>query len=74
MLGAWFQSNAPHHHIEAFIRMGLVPFRDARGPYLLKVDCSRARAVRRWPALDGGGDKVPLPPEGRKRVRLPMGK
>jgi hypothetical protein len=74
ILGAWFPSSAPHHNIEAFVRMGLVPFREARGPYVPKVDRSRAEDVRRWPAPDGGGDKVPLPPEGRKRVRLPSGK
>jgi hypothetical protein len=74
ILGAWFQSSAPHHTIEAFIRMGLVPFREDRGPYFLEVDRRRARAVRLWPARDGDGDKLPLPPEGRKRVRLPTGK
>jgi hypothetical protein len=39
ILGAWSESNAPHHNIEAFLMIWLVPFEEAlrSGEYYLRV-------------------------------------
>jgi hypothetical protein len=75
ILGAWSESSAPHHNIEAFLRIGLVPFEELlrSGAYSLRVQREAARCVRRWPGLEEGGDRAPLQPEGQRRVRLPTG-
>jgi hypothetical protein len=76
ILGAWSESSAPDHNIEAFVGTGQVPFEEALrfGEYYLRVQGAAARCLRRWPGLDDGGDRAPLQPEGRRRVRLPTGK
>jgi hypothetical protein len=75
ILGGWSESSAPHHNIEAFLRIGLVPFEEPlrSGEYYLRVQREVARSVRRWPRLEEGGNRAPLQPEGRRRVRLPTG-
>jgi hypothetical protein len=57
ILGAWSKSSAPHHNIEAFLR----------------VPREAGRRVRRWPKLKEGDSRAPLQPEGRRRVRLHTG-
>jgi hypothetical protein len=75
ILGASSESAAPHHNIEAFLRIGLVPFEEPwrSGEYYLRVQREAAGCVRRWPGLEEGGDRAPLQPEGQRRVRLPTG-
>jgi hypothetical protein len=47
ILGAWSESRAPHHMIEAFLRIGLVPFEESlrSGEYSLRVQREAARCV-----------------------------
>jgi hypothetical protein len=75
ILGGWSESSAPHHNIEAFLRIGLVPFEEPlrSGEFYLRVQREAARCVRRWPKREEGGDRAPLQSEGRRRVRLPLG-
>jgi hypothetical protein len=49
ILGAWSEANAPHHNIEAFLRIGLVPFEESlrSGEYNLRVQRDAARCFRR---------------------------
>jgi hypothetical protein len=44
-------STARYHNIEAFVRIGLVPFREPwqSGEYYLRVQCEAVRCLRRWP-------------------------
>jgi hypothetical protein len=48
ILGAWSESKAPHHNIEAFLRIGLVPFGEPlrSGEYYLRVQRGAARCAR----------------------------
>jgi hypothetical protein len=73
--GAWSESSAAYHNIEAFLRIGLVPFEETlrSGEYYLRVQREAARCVRRWPQLEEGSDRARLQPERRRRVRLPTG-
>jgi hypothetical protein len=75
ILGAWSESNAPHHNIEPFLRIGLVPFDEIlrSGEDDWRVQSEAARWVRRWRGLDEGCDRTPFPPEGRRRMHLPIG-
>jgi hypothetical protein len=75
ILGAWSGSSAPHHNIEAFLRIWLVRFEKPLrcGEYYLTVQREAARCPRRWPKLEEGGNRARLQPEGRRRVRLPTG-
>jgi hypothetical protein len=59
ILGAWSESSAPHHNIEAFLMVGLVPFEESlrSGEYYLRVQREAARCVRRWPKLEEGDDR-----------------
>jgi hypothetical protein len=71
MLGAWFASSVPHLNVEAFMRLGLIPFAD-RGQIFVNVDPTAASRVR------GGGNVqddalAPLGREGQRRVRIPNG-
>jgi hypothetical protein len=56
ILGAWSESNAPHHNIEGFVVIGLVPLEEPSrsGEYYLRVQCEAARCVRRWPGMEEG--------------------
>jgi hypothetical protein len=75
ILAAWSELSAPHHNIEAFLRIGLVLFEEPlrSGEYYLRVQPEAARCARRWRGLKEGGDRAPLQPEGRRRVRLSTG-
>jgi hypothetical protein len=75
ILTAWSESSAPHHNIEAFLRIGLVPFEEPlrSGEYYLMVQREAARGARRWSKLEEGGNRAPLQPEGRRMARLPTG-
>jgi hypothetical protein len=46
--GVWSESSEPHHNIEAFLRIGLVPFEEPlrSGEYDLRGQCEAARCVR----------------------------
>jgi hypothetical protein len=52
ILGAWSESSAPHYNIEAFLRIGLVPFEEPLrfGEYYLRAQREAARCAR--PGLD----------------------
>jgi hypothetical protein len=49
ILGAWSESSAPHHNIEAFLRIDQVPFEEPlkSGEHSLRVQREAARWVRR---------------------------
>jgi hypothetical protein len=73
--GAWRESSAPHHNIEAFLRIALVLFEEplrSEEDYL-RVQREAARCVRRWLGLEEGGDTARLQPERRTRGRFPTG-
>jgi hypothetical protein len=72
ILGAWFAASAPHHNVEAFMSLGLIPFRESNCCFL-RVDRERARRVREWPRTSGGIPAADLPPEAERRTRLPTG-
>jgi hypothetical protein len=75
ILGTWSESSAPHHNIEALLRIGFVPYEESSrsGEYYLRVQREAARWVRRWPKLEEGGDRAPLQPEEGRKARLPTG-
>jgi hypothetical protein len=56
ILGAWSESSAPHHSIEASLRFGPVPIEEPlrSGEYDLKVQREAARCLRRRPGLEEG--------------------
>jgi hypothetical protein len=56
ILGAWSASSAPYHNIEAFLRIGLVPFDEPlrSGDYYLRLQREAARCVRSWPKRGRG--------------------
>jgi hypothetical protein len=72
ILSGWFAASAPHHNVEAFMSLGLIPFEES-GQFFLRLDREQARRVREWPRTSGGIPPVDLPPEGRRRTRLPAG-
>jgi hypothetical protein len=47
ILGAWRESNAPHHNIEAFLRIGLVPFEEPlrSGEHHMRMQRDAAKCV-----------------------------
>ena len=71
MLGAWFAASAPHHNVEAFLSVGLVPVERA-GRFFLTVDPEKARRVRESAAPEPPGGL--FPPEASGRFRLPTGR
>jgi hypothetical protein len=47
ILAAWFAASAPHHNVEAFMNLGLIPYHDPRtDTHYLRVDRTQAREVR----------------------------
>jgi hypothetical protein len=72
ILGAWFEASAPHHNIEAFMNLGLVPS-EQEGRFVLVVDCEHARRAREWPKPGGKIPAAPLPDGARRRTPLPRG-
>jgi hypothetical protein len=64
ILGAWFASSAPHHNVEAFINLGLIPTMIGDEVFL-KVDREHARRVRNYE-----GNRPDLGREGQQRFRL----
>jgi hypothetical protein len=60
ILGAWSESGALCHNIEAFLRIGPVPFEFLRsGKNYLRMHREAARCLRRSPGLEDGGDSAP---------------
>jgi hypothetical protein len=47
ILGAWFSASAPHHNVEAFMSLGLIPVKRS-GQFFLALHRDQARRVRRW--------------------------
>ena len=45
ILGAWYAASVPHHNVEAFMSMGLIP-EDRDLQIYLRVDREQARRVR----------------------------
>jgi hypothetical protein len=72
ILGAWFAASAPHHNVEAFMSLGLIPFRESNCCFL-RGDRERARGVREWPRTSGGILAADLLPEAQQRRRRPTG-
>jgi hypothetical protein len=73
ILGAWFAASAPHHNIEAFTDVGLIPV-ERNGDVYLSVQPENARTVRGHPPDAGEIPPAPLPPEAVARIRLPNGR
>jgi hypothetical protein len=59
LLGAWFSASAPHHNVEAFMNLGLIPV-ERSGQFFLEFHAERARRVKRWPVRST--DTEPAPP------------
>jgi hypothetical protein len=72
ILGAWFAASDPHHNVEAFMSLGLIPVQEGNEIFLA-VDREKARRVRGSQRTDGGIPRVELPSEAQRRVRLPTG-
>jgi hypothetical protein len=70
VLGTWFSAGAPHHNIEAFISMGLIPV-EQDGRFFLIVHLGKARRIRRLEEVKRVGEMFPLDSHGR--LRLPTG-
>jgi hypothetical protein len=71
MLSAWFGANAPHHNVETFMNVGLIP--DERdGRFFLRVVPEKARIVGGSDILEGTA-RPGFPPGARRRFRLPTG-
>jgi hypothetical protein len=72
ILGVWFAASAPHYNVEAFMNIGLIPFRDG-DQFFFRVMREHARSVRRPLLATEAIPPVPLPREARHRERLPTG-
>jgi hypothetical protein len=71
MLGAWFGASAPHHNVEAFMNIGLIP-EERDGQFVLKVVPEKARRVRGI-SLDDQPARPSFPPDAQRRFRLATG-
>jgi hypothetical protein len=71
MLGAWFGASAPHHNVEAFMNVGLIPY-ERDGRFSLRVVNEKARRVRRSDIVEGSA-RPDFLRGARCRVRLPRG-
>jgi hypothetical protein len=72
MLGAWFAASAPHHNVEAFMTMGLIP--EIEGEiFYLRVDMEHARLVRGGQVAEAPLPAVAFGPDGQRRFRHPNG-
>jgi hypothetical protein len=70
MLGAWLAASAPHHTVEAFISMRLIPVEgDSR--FFLMLHSEKARRVRGLGEIEQAGEM--FPPSAHGRFRLPIG-
>jgi hypothetical protein len=70
MLGACFIASASHHHVEAFMSVGLIPVkREER--FFLTVVTEKAPRVRGSAALEPAEQR--FPPDAHGRFRLPTG-
>jgi hypothetical protein len=70
MLGAWFAASAPHHNVEAFMSVGLIPV-ERDGRFFLTVVPEKARRVRGSTVVEPAWGT--FPPDARERFRLPTG-
>jgi hypothetical protein len=70
MLGAWFAASAPHHNVEAFMSVGLIPV-ERDGRFFLTVVPEKARRVRGSGVVEPAGRIFPL--DAGERFRLPTG-
>jgi hypothetical protein len=70
MLGAWFAASPPHHNVEAFMSIGLIPV-ERDGRFFLTVMPEKARRVRGLRGPEPAGDL--FPPGARRRFRLLTG-
>jgi hypothetical protein len=70
MLGACFAANVPHHNVEAFMSMGLIPA-ERDGRFVQTVRTEKARSVRGLRRVQSKGER--FPPDARGRFRLPTG-
>jgi hypothetical protein len=71
MLSAFFNATTPHLNVEAFMRLGLIPYAPViPGDIYLRVAREQAARVRR-PGDILPDTSAPLGPEGRKRITLP---
>jgi hypothetical protein len=70
ILGVWFTGRASYHNAEAFMSLGLVPFRESNDCFL-RVDRERVTRVRDWPRTSGGIPAVDLRPEAQRKTHLP---
>jgi hypothetical protein len=61
ILGAWFAASAPHHNVEAFMGIGLIPRADG-DRYYLEVHPEKARRVELFGLERGGRDPTGAPP------------
>jgi hypothetical protein len=71
MLGSFYEAAAPHQVVEAFMSMGLIP-EERGGEMYLTVNMPGARRVRPHPFFSLA-PPAELPPDARRRVRLPTG-
>jgi hypothetical protein len=72
MLGAWFAASAPHHNVEAFMGIGLIPWED-HGHDSLEVHPERARRVSIAGIEVQGISRPRLAEDARTRIHLPTG-
>jgi hypothetical protein len=72
ILGAWFAASAPHHNVEAFMNVGLIPL-EAQGQFYLRVDRGEARRVRGLGEMEHQIPEAPIPREARRRFDFPRG-
>jgi hypothetical protein len=64
ILSGWFAASAPHHNVEAFVSLGLIPFEES-GQFFLRLDQEQAWRVREWSRTSGGIPPMDMPSEGR---------
>jgi hypothetical protein len=71
MLGVWSGASAPHHNVEAFMNVGLIPY-ERDGRFFLRVIPEKARRVCGSDTFEGSA-RPDFAPGARRRFRLPAG-
>jgi hypothetical protein len=70
--GAGFAASAPHHNVEAFMNLGLMP-EEHEGRFYLKVVPEQARRVQGLSLGDTQAAGVAFESDDQRRFRLPDG-